>query len=381
MTKTIERSRISFVLFVVAIFLAIASASGRAAAPQSNPVAQAPKPAEQVFKNLQVLGGVPSDQIIPAMQFITASLGVECDYCHVKNAYEKDDKDAKVTARKMMVMMFNANKETFEGDREVTCYTCHRGSTDPVSTPAIPETEPKPATEVASTSTDNLPKAEQILDKYVDALGGKNAVDKVNSRVEKGTLAAGDMKSPVDVFDKSPNKRITIVHMPNGDSSTAFDGHTGWLGMPGRPAHEMSAAEDDNIRLDADLHLATDLKQLFHTFRVHGEEKIGGNDVYAVYGFNEGKPPVQFYFDTKSGLLVRLVRYIDTPLGRNPTQIDYADYRDASGVKVPYRWTIARPSGRFTIQVDDLQQNVPVDDAKFTMPPPPPAPPEGQKSP
>ncbi|MGC1685164.1 MAG: c-type cytochrome, partial [Candidatus Acidiferrales bacterium] len=157
------------------------TAATRAAA-QAAPT-QTPKMAEQVFKNIQVLKGVPADQVIPAMQFIVASLGVECEFCHVRNAFEKDDKDEKVTARKMMQMMFTANKETFEGKREVTCYTCHRGSTDPIGTPVIPETEPKPGTEVAAAPSENLPKADQLVDKYSEALGGKDAIQKITSRV------------------------------------------------------------------------------------------------------------------------------------------------------------------------------------------------------
>ncbi len=380
MNTSFRQSSVSLIVFVLSLVLAGAGARGQSA-PQAAPPAQAPKMAEEVFKNIQVLKGVPADQVIPAMQFIAASLGVECDFCHVRNAFDKDDKDQKVTARKMMLMMFAANKGTFEGKREVTCYTCHRGSTDPVGTPEIPETEPKPATEVAAPSADNLPKADQIIDKYSAALGGMDAIHKITSRVEKGTLIAGEMKAAVDIYAKAPDKRIAIVHMPNGDSSTAFDGHVGWLGVPGRPAREMSASETDNIRMDADIFFGVDLKQLFHSFRVKAEEKIGDRDVYMVLALNEGKPPVQLYFDTQSALLVRLVRFVDTPLGNNPTRIDFADYRDAGGVKLPYRWTIARPSGRFTIQVDELHQNIPVDDAKFVMPPPPPPPPAGQKSP
>jgi outer membrane lipoprotein-sorting protein len=381
-----RQSSVALIVFVFSLVLAGVGARGQTApstalqaAPQSAPT-QTPKMAEQVFKNIQVLKGVPADQVIPAMQFIAASLGVECEFCHVKNAFEKDDKDEKVTARKMMQMMFTANKETFEGKREVTCYTCHRGSTDPVGTPVILESEPKPATEVAAVPSENLPKADQLIDKYVEALGGKDAIQKITSRVEKGTLTAGEMKAPVDVYAKAPDKRIAIVHMPGGDSSTAFDGHVGWLSSPGRPTREMSAAETDNVRMDAELFFAADLKQLFQSFRVRSQEKIGDREVYVIFAFNEGKPPVKFYFDAQSGLLVRLVRLVDTPLGSNPTQIDFADYRDAGGVKVPYRWTIARPSGRFTIQIEELHQNVPVDDSKFIMPPPPPAA-AGQKSP
>jgi photosynthetic reaction center cytochrome c subunit len=77
---------------------------------------------------------------------------------------------------------------------------------------------------------------------------------------------------------------------------------------------------------------------------------------------------VILYLDKDSGMLLRLVRYGETAVGWLPTQIDYADYRQVSGIEVPYRWTLSRPSGRFTIQISELQQNVPVDDAKFVKP-------------
>ena len=112
-------------------------------------------------------------------------------------------------------------------------------------------------------------------------------------------------------------------------------------------------------------------KTLYEKFRVDAGEKIDGHDTYLVLGRNEGQPPLRLYFDKDSGLLLRLVRYAETPLGRNPTQIDYADYRESNGLKVSFRWTLSRPGNQFTIQVEQLQQNVPVDDAKFAPPPPP----------
>jgi photosynthetic reaction center cytochrome c subunit len=124
--------------------------------------------------------------------------------------------------------------------------------------------------------------------------------------------------------------------------------------------------------MDADLHFAAHLKSMFSDVRVRGAEKIGDHEAYVVIGQREGKPPLRLYFDKQSGLLVRLVRYGETPLGRMPTQIDYADYREAGGVKVPFRWTLARPGGRFTIQLSEVKENVPVDDSKFDKPPAPP---------
>jgi hypothetical protein len=131
---------------------------------------------------------------------------------------------------------------------------------------------------------------------------------------------------------------------------------------------EMHGSDLDGASIDADLHLATHLKAMFSEISVQGTEKVGDHEAYVVQGRREGKPPIRLYFDEQSGLLLRLVRYGETALGWLPTQIDYADYRDANGLKIPYRWTLARPSGRFTIQLSDVKQNVPVDDAKFAKP-------------
>jgi photosynthetic reaction center cytochrome c subunit len=134
----------------------------------------------------------------------------------------------------------------------------------------------------------------------------------------------------------------------------------------------MHGGDIDGASIDADLHLATHLKQMFTEMKLQGTEKIGDHEAYLVVGQRDGKPPIQLYFDEQTGLLVRMVRYGETALGRLPTQIDYSDYRDTDGVKIPYRWTLARPSGRFTIQVSEVKQNVPVDDAKFAKPAEPP---------
>jgi outer membrane lipoprotein-sorting protein len=355
-----------------------------AAKAQSGGAPQSPAPqlAEQQFKNIKVLKGVPADQIFPSMQFITASLGVECEYCHVRGdkglEFEKDDKKTKVTARKMMEMMFAINKENFEGHRDVTCYSCHRGAADPVATPTITDEEPKPEVERGKALADAkpvLPTADQLLDKYLATIGGEAALQKISSRVEQGKITANGQQLPIEVYAKAPDKRISIMHLPNGESITAFDGKQGWLSNAGHP-HMMSAAENDAARIDSDIYFAAHLKNLYKKFTVVPGEKIDGHDTYLVIGRNQGQPPLRLYFDQQSGLLLRLVRYAETGLGRMPTQIDYTDYRDADGVKIPYRWTLARPGNRFTIQVDQVQQNVPVEDAKFTPPAMPPRPPD-----
>jgi len=339
--------------------------------PSQGEAAAPPKLAEQQFKNIQALKGIPADQVIPSMQFIGASLGVECEYCHVHGANEKDDKKPKITARKMIAMMMAINKDNFEGRRDVTCFSCHRGAKDPVATPIISDEIAKPESGEGKPAEAKpaLPAAELLLDKYLAALGGADAQQKISTRVQKGMVTAfGGERFPVEVYSKGPDKRLSIMHLKSGDSITAFDGKQGWLGVPAR-THMMSAAENDAARIDADLYFAAHLKTMFQKFRVDVGEKIDGHETFLVVGRNEGQPPLQLYLDQQSGLLLRLVRFAETPLGRNPTQIDYADYRDAGGVKVPFRWTLARPGNRFTIQIDQIQQNVPVDDSKFVAPP------------
>jgi photosynthetic reaction center cytochrome c subunit len=353
-------------IFLVVLLAVSMQAQNPAAAPAQG---EAPKTAEQAFKNIQALKGVPADQLQPAMQFISNSLGVECEFCHVQGAFEKDDKKPKQTARQMIEMQMAINKGNFKGATEVTCYTCHRGSHDPAGVPMIAEEEPKRPEAPPADAAQTLPAPEQVLDKYLQAMGGAAAVEKVTTRVEKGTLTLGGRQLPVEVFAKAPNKRISLVHMPNGDNVTAFDGHMGWLGSPGpRPPREMTRAEADAASFDAMFYLPVELKKMFTQMRVRPSDKIGGHDVLQVIGITEGKPPVRLFFDKDSGLLLRTIRYAETPLGRNPTQVDYADYRSEGGVKVPFQWTVARPLGRFTIQVSDVQQNVPVDDRKFEKP-------------
>lgn len=361
---------------------ATSGAKSQSGEPSTNSNAPSPKKAEEQFKNIQALKGMPADQLIPAMQFITASLGVECQFCHVRDAFEKDDKKPKQTARKMMAMMFAINKDNFEGEREVTCYSCHRGSVDPVGMPPVMAEDAKPVTtepapvEKAGNSTEvkpALPTADQLFDRYLQAVGGAASVEKIKSRVMKGTIAFGDINVLIEIYSKDPDKRISFSHMAGGDSVTAFDGHEGWLGFPGRPTRDMHGPDIDGASIDADLHFATHLKGMFSKAEVQGAEKIGDQEAYLVLGTRDGKPPLHLYFDEHTGLLLRLVRYAESPLGRLPTQIDFGDYRDAGGVKIPFRWTLARPSGRFTIQVNEVQVNVPVDDTKFARPPEPPA--------
>ncbi len=333
--------------------------------------AQAPasKPAEEVYKNIVELKGTPADQLDPAMQFIAASLGVNCQFCHVPGKFEADDKGAKKTARQMMAMTAMINKTSFGGRQQITCNSCHNGSTRPSAIPAVQESDtPAHPAAMGAPAGGTPPTVDEILTKYVTALGGADAIGKVTSRVMKGQILVAGSGSPIEVYTKAPDMRVTITHGAQGDSYTAFDGKAGWMGNTGRPAREMNASSSAASSLDAEFSLALHLKEMYPQMRRGRPETVNGVLCDVVNGQAPGKPAVRLYFERESGLLLRMMRYADTPMGRLPTQIDYADYRNSGGAKIPFRWTLARPNGRFTIQIAEAQVNVPIDDAKFARP-------------
>jgi photosynthetic reaction center cytochrome c subunit len=389
---------IALAVCVAVLSAGLAVGYGQSGAPQAPPAqaqtpgaADAPKPkvSEEVFKNIQVLKGVPVDQWQATMQYMASSLGVECNFCHVGNEREKDDKKQKLVARKMIEMTRALNKDIPEVEAKVTCFSCHHGAQEPVAMPPVQETDeatrpegPRgggpgaaPGAAPATAAPPALPTLDQILDKYVQALGGAEAIQKITSRMASGTAAFGGRQIPYELYAKAPDKRIAVTKQPNGrESFTAFDGKEGWLGATGQAPQVMSASETAAVKLDADFYFATHIKQRLLQMRVGRPEKIGDHDVYMIFGRLQGQPPVRLYFDQQSGLLLRQVRLTTTALGFLPTRIDYDDYRETGGVKIPYRWTVSRPNGRFTIQLEKVEQNVPIDDARFAKPQAPAAP-------
>jgi photosynthetic reaction center cytochrome c subunit len=328
------------------------------------------KKTEEVFKNIQVLKGIPSEQLIPAMEFMASSLGAECSFCHVEGHFDKDDKKEKQTAREMMKMMFAINGD-FEGPREVTCYSCHRGEAKPVATPAIENGaggKAQGGASQAQTLPTGLPTADEVVEKYVAALGGAAAIQKVTSRVEKGKTVGGGKNVDVEILTEAPDKWALVRHLPDGQSSAVYDGHSGWYGMPGRSARAMHPGDVEAARMDADLQFPVHIQEKFPELHVEYPETINGRGAYVLFASRDGQPAAKFYFDEQSGLLVRVVRYAESPLGLNPSQVDYADYREVDGVRVPFRVTTAEPGDVMTIQFEEIRQNVGIDNGVFREP-------------
>jgi hypothetical protein len=338
--------------------------------------------AEDVFKNLQVIKGVTVNQFMETMGFFTASVGGDCTFCHVNEsggnwAKYADDNARKRIARRMVTMVAGINRDNFGGRQVVTCYTCHRGGNRPLVTASLAalygSAAPDEPDDVIA-PVRGAPSAASILDRYVNAIGGSERLTKLRSFTAKGTYQGyGDAdKRPVEMYAKAPAQRATIVHGPDGDSSMIYGGGAAWLAAPITerpvPVQALAAGDLQAARLEAELTFPARIKQAFTTWRVGPPYMIDDRDVYVVQGSGAGRGMATFYFDKESGLLVRLVRYADSPVGRIPMQTDYADYRDVAGVKLPFKWTSTWLDGRYTIELTDVRPNTAISAATFGKP-------------
>jgi photosynthetic reaction center cytochrome c subunit len=362
--------------------LNIASAAGQAA-----PAKQLMS--EQAFKNVTVLKGIPVDEFMDTMGFISASTNYNCIDCHAEPRVEGDwsvfaeETPRKATARRMILMVQSLNRTNFGGARVVTCYTCHRNIQGaPKITPSLAEQygEPPPAdpNEVEITrQAPGAPSADQIFDRYLEAVGGAQKAAAITSIVFKGTYQGyAEPKAPVDIYVKAPNQRTMIVHTDGGDRTSTFDGSNGWMAAPAAdkpfPVIRYTNGDLDAARLDAALSFPAGTKQAI-TKPLVGSSSIDDKDVVVVQGTaNGGRSSIKLYFDKQSGLLVRQVRYADTIIGRVPIQVDYSDYRDVAraGVKLPFHVITTWTDGRSDILLTSAETNVAIDAARFNQPPP-----------
>ena len=345
--------------------------------------AQRPQLAEDVFKNVQVLKGIPVDEFMDTMGMFSAALSLNCIDCHVAESVDKwekfaDETPLKRTARTMLLMVNAINKEHFKGVRSVSCYTCHRGDLRPKVVPSLivqysaPVEDPN---EVEIPPNAKGPSPDEVFNKYIQAVGGAQAWSRLTSFTGKGTFVGFETeqtKVPAEIYVKSPAQRTMVVHTRIGDSVRVYDGRTAWIAAPDRPLPlmQLTGGNVEGAKIDALLSFPAQLKQAFAVWRV-GVTSIDDKEVTVLQGTNPRQPPVNFYFDS-SNLLVRVVRFEDTAVGRIPVQIDYSDYRVVAGVKIPFHWTTTWTDGQATTELSEVQPNAAVDAARFNRPAPSP---------
>jgi outer membrane lipoprotein-sorting protein len=346
------------------------------------PAASEGKTAEQMYKNIQVLRGTPVDVFLPEMRLFEAALGVDCNYCHLEEDRSKDDRKAKQTARKMILMVREIDKN-FDGP-VVTCYTCHRGNVDPVGVPMFPSMERTELNEEekAKAPAPRFPSVDEILNKYAQAIGGEQAARKVTSRMITATQdvptgAGGRMpvQAQVEIYQKAPNLVLNVYHTDKVTISDGFDGATSWAQNMRGAVTSDSGIDLARAQRNADFYLGLDFKREYTRLAVAGTEKVNSRDVYVLVGTVQGGGPDRLYFDTQTGLLLRRLTLQPTPFGSTPTETDYDDYRDAgSGVKVPFMIRTTPGSAgavlavSSTIRIQKVEENAPLDSSKFVKP-------------
>jgi len=394
MQRTLLKS-IALGLFIVALLLILDTGSEvvratRVQAPQEKTV-------EQVAKNIKVLTGMPESQLIPVMNFFSASMGRRCNFCHVNNQgqwdYASDAKPEKAAAREMIKLVMDINKTTERLKLDpVSCYTCHRGRTSPQSIPMLPLPVPSPAPnagggpggptsgaspQASPSPTPALPSADEIFSKYATALGGQASIDKLKSRTAKGTVTQANGNSfQFELTQAAPDKFYLLVTTPQGTVERGFNGQVGWE-KTARGIREVSGAELVNFKATNGLFTLLKLKEQYSKPPRVRKDKLNDHDVYIVDGTTNENRRMRLYFDASSGLLLRRTTTMPTMVGIIPDQVDLEDYREADGLKFPF---IARAAGielgnpTSTRTFTEIKLNAPVDDAKFNMPPKPAAP-------
>jgi photosynthetic reaction center cytochrome c subunit len=350
---------------------------------QSTDQLQKPLMAENVFKNVQVLKGIPVDDFMATMGIMSAALGFDCQECHeaagTDNVKWEADTPRKRTARRMVTMMTAINRDNFNGRQVVTCWTCHRNRDRPLVTPTLEAVYGTPALEPDDilVRASGAPAAEQIFDKYIEAVGGATRLSRLTSYVAKGTsVGFGGFGGggEVQIYAKSPNQRTTIIQFKDApgrdDSVRVFNGSEGWIRTPLTVLGEyaLNGGELEGARLDATLSFPGQIKSVLGKWRVSASTTVNDRPVQVVQGDGARGLVATLYFDKETGLLIRLVRYGSSPIGRFPTQVDYADYRDVDGVKIPFRWTFAWLDGRDSFQISEIRTNVAIDPAKYARP-------------
>jgi len=361
-----------------------------------------PQMAEDVFKNIQALKGISVDDFMGTMGLMSAGVGFDCSECHANAGTDKvnwaADTPNKVMARKMVRMVEAINKDNFSGRQLVTCWTCHRGRDHPARTEAL-ETVYGPGPQELDdvlTQVEGQPTGTQILDKYIQAVGGEKKLASLTSYVATGTsIGFGGFGGGgvVHIYAKSPDKHTTLIEFKDtpdrGDSVRTYNGHTGWVKTPLTVLgeYEVTGGELDGLRMDALLSFPGQLKQALTDLRVSNPTTISDlpgpssqtaaqaavgigqdRDVNVVQGTGPRGLLVTMYFDSRSGLLLRMVRSNRTPIGRINTQMDFADYRDVNGIQFPHRLLFAWLDGRDAIQLNKIETNVPIPDSKFGRP-------------
>lgn len=345
-------------------------------------LAQAPASAQQpatvgsTYKNIQVftdLKNAPPNQLIDAMQFMSGSLGVSCNHCHVsqQGPFDSDANERKVKARDMIRMVRALNANAFAGHQTVTCYTCHRGSPRPAATPVPWDKTPEQiaayktsasAKPSASAAAPPLPTVEQLFDRYRQAVGAGTLKSLRLSGVN--TVAMSSSSVPFEADAVFPDRFAIVAKTAGGDVRNILNGAQGWR-HTGTSTTPLSPAQLAAIRVNADVVIApVKFEQSNAPRTVTGVEQNGTRRYYIVQSQLPAGPQ-RLYFDAESGLLCKVHTEVTTALGNRVEERTFEDYRTVQGVTLPFLIRNHYMEDQSEFRISAAEINVPLDPGLF----------------
>ncbi len=221
-------------------------------------------------------------------------------------------------------------------------------------------------------SSGNTPGVDQIISKYVQALGGAASYQKLTSRVVKGTFVingAQNISGAFEGYEKAPNKSIAILEFPGvGVVREGYNGVIGWSQEPQEEARAMTGAELASTKVDADFYKDIRLREIFPKLTFNGAAKVGDKLTYKLTGISKDGYSETMYFAVDSGLLLRTDSIEESPAGKAVLEIQYEDYREVDGIKIPFTARHRSPELNFILKINEVKHNIPIDDDKFEKP-------------
>jgi len=229
----------------------------------------------------------------------------------------------------------------------------------------IAQGAPQSATPAAS------PTVDQIIDRYIAAIGGRAAMEKLTSRASIGTIdvPAMHLSGTVLIHEKAPNKILQVVVINGAAFRQAFDGTVGWTDDPADGPRVLAGIELAEARRDADFYHPLHLRQIYSQLTLAGTENVNDREAYLLEGTAEGETdPDKMYFDEKTGLILRVVNHRHTSDGDQVLQEDFQDYRAVDGIQLPFTILQTGGSSDFTIKIGEIHQGVALEDGEFARP-------------
>ena len=373
------RARRTFVTATTLIVICLLGAGFEAS--QAAPQTQKPQMADSVYVNVQVLKGLPVDQFNDTMGMFASALLLDCVGCHDPKIATGDPKAFALStprierARQMVVMMNNINRLYFGGQQRVTCFTCHAGDPQPERSPSLRLQYNELVNDASSWKffpDIAAPPAEKVLARYLEAAGGAQRLAALTSFAGTGTylgFETRDTEVPYEVVVRAPDQRAEKAETGANDLLWFYNGTSAGRVHPDTPVPllDFTGWSLSGSRIDTMSLFPAALAKAFAQWQM-GFATIDDKDVVVARGVNPGQSPVNLHFDQETGLLVRLVRWVDTASGPVPVQIDYSDYRDVNGVKMPFHWLKTWTNGQSDIKLKEIRANVTIDASRFARP-------------